>query len=112
MHATTEQTSAELNLDLSGRILSISPQIERAIGYHDAELVGQPFESLVPFDDLPALRQRIRLTLSGEVTTHSLRLLGRYGDIRELRACSRPLFRDGRAVGLRSLILDLTPSEN
>jgi PAS domain S-box-containing protein len=102
----------ELDLDLSGHILAASPSVERAIGYHVEELVGQPFDSLIPYADLPALRARWQSALQGDAGDHEIHLLGKYGDIRTMRVCCRPLHRDGRTIGLHESMIDVTPSEN
>lgn len=112
MNAQSTDIEFEINLDLEGRITSASPLVERSIGYHAEELVGQPLTSLVHFQDLPGLSERLRLALAGDSGEHALRLLGKYGDIRQVRASSRPLFREGNAVGLSALIIDVTPGEN
>lgn len=113
MNTSTTETSIEMSLDLDGRITSVSPVIEHTIGYHATELVGQPFDSLVFFEDVPGLKARWQLALNGDVSTHEIRLLGKYGDVRVMRACSRPLFSDGRTVGLCEVMTDITaPSEN
>jgi PAS domain S-box-containing protein len=107
------QARIEFDLDLSGRITAVSPVVERTIGYHAEELIGQPFVSLVHFEDLVALRQRWDLAINGQAGSHELRLLGKWGDIHKMLAQSRPIFENGRAVGLTETMTDLPePSRN
>ena len=113
MNTSTAETSIEMHLDMDGRITSVSPVIEHTIGYHATELVGQPFDSLVHFEDVPSLKASWLLALAGDIGSHEIRLLGKYGEVHRMRARSRPLFSDGRTIGLCEVMTDITaPSEN
>ncbi len=101
--------SIEFDLDIYGRITAVSPIVERTTGYKPEELIGQPFISLVHFQDLDGLHDRWTMALNGDVETHELRILGKCGDIRRMRAVSRPRFDNGHAVGLTEVMTDITP---
>jgi PAS domain S-box-containing protein len=113
---TRNQSAAgdiEFDLDIHGQITAVSPVIERSMGYKPEELVGQPFISLVHFQDLENLQARWTSALRGEAGVHELRLLGKCGDVRRMRARSRPRVKDGLTVGLTEVLRDITqPSRN
>jgi len=105
--------SIEFDLDVRGQITAVSPTIERTMGYKPEELIGQPFISLVHFQDLEGLQDRWASALRGEVSVLELRMLGKCGDIRRLRALVRPLLDHGLAIGLTEVLTDIKrPSRN
>jgi PAS domain S-box-containing protein len=111
--AVAQDSDIEVDLDLDGRIQSISPIIERTTGFKVDELVGRPFSSLVHFQDLTALEDRRKLALSGAVESFELRLCGKYGELHRMRSSMRLRFDNGRAVGITESLTDVArPSRN
>jgi len=105
--------SIEFDLDLDGRITAVSPVVEQATGYKAEELIGQPFIAIVHFGDLPLIRERWKLALTGEVGVCRIRLAGKYGDIRRVRSSSRARYDNGRAIGLTEVMTYVArPSRN
>ncbi len=110
---TTEPRRIEFDLDLQGRITAVSPLVERTTGFKADELIGMPLVALVHHEDLHALQDRWRLALAGEVSTYVIRLAGKYGDYRRVRASTRPRLDNGHAVGLTQVMTEVRrPSRN
>jgi PAS domain S-box-containing protein len=99
--------SIEFDLDVHGQITAVSTIVERTMGYKPEELIGQPFISLVHFQDLEGLQDRWVSALRGEVSVHELRMLGKCGEIRRMRALVRPLLDHGLAIGLTEVLTDI-----
>ena len=97
-----------LSVDASGHLTYVSPAVERMLGYRVDELLGQPFNRFVPPEDLNNLTSRFQRVLSGEVEPYEYRLLHKNGDIRYVRASSRPVMEAGKVVGITAVIVDVT----
>jgi PAS domain S-box-containing protein len=95
-------------LDARKTITYISPVVERITQYKVDELLGQPFTRYILPDDLPGLLGSYKRLLSGQVEPWEFRLKDRDGKIIYLRSSSRPIYRQGRIIGVSGLITDVT----
>lgn len=95
-------------VDADGTVTYLSPIIESLIGYTPAELVGRSFSVVVHPDDLARMRENHRRVLSGQTVTNEYRLVTKSGEVRWARTSSRPAFDDGRLIGLRGVLSDIT----
>ncbi|MCE9615272.1 MAG: PAS domain S-box protein [Lentisphaerae bacterium] len=101
-----------LVLDMENHIVSWNKGAERIFGYSSAEVVGQPFDLLVPADlrasgELPELRNRIRE--KGYITNYETRRITK--DRREIFVnITSTLLRDasGQPFGRSSIVRDVT----
>jgi PAS domain S-box-containing protein/putative nucleotidyltransferase with HDIG domain len=94
--------------DEHGIITYIAPRIEAIGGYTASEIIGRPFFDFVHKEDIPYMRDIFRQDISGPVEPHEYRAVTKSGDIRWVRVSSRPFFREGRIVGLRGVMTDIT----
>lgn len=101
----------EMDLDMLGRITAVSPQVERATDYKPEELLGTPFVALVHYKDLDLVKRMWANALLGEVRVRTIRLAGKYGDVRKVLACSRPRVENGAPIGLVEVMTDPTSPE-
>jgi diguanylate cyclase (GGDEF)-like protein/PAS domain S-box-containing protein len=94
--------------DERGIITYIAPGIEAVGGYTTSEIIGRPFLDFVHKEDIPYMRDMFKQDLSGRPEPHEYRAVTKTGDIRWVRASSRPFFKEGRVIGLRGVSTDIT----
>ncbi len=99
-------------VDLDGRLVFINRAIE-LFGYAPAALIGRLAHDLVHPDDRPMI-QRARVERLASATRAStpqafeFRIVDSAGKPRFVRSTNRPLYADGKLVGLTSVLVDLT----
>jgi PAS domain S-box-containing protein len=96
------------SVDTRKCITYISPAVERFLRYTVNEIMGVPFTHFVHPDDLPALLSRFEKTLSGDLQPYEFRVFAKDGAIFHVRTSSRPLWDDGRLVGLTGVMTDIS----
>ncbi len=96
-------------IDLDGDVKYISPNVS-LLGYKPEELVGKPFLNAFEEEQANALRARFAKYMSGEMVSgeEEYRLLGKDGATHWIRISSRIAIEDGKAIGLRGSIIDVT----
>jgi PAS domain S-box-containing protein len=97
-----------ISLDLEGKLDYVSPSVERISKYKVSELMGQPFAQFIHPDDLPDLMHRFSEALKGETRPYVFRILDKDGEVKFIRTHSRPIMKEGKAVGLTGLLEDFT----
>jgi PAS domain S-box-containing protein/putative nucleotidyltransferase with HDIG domain len=95
-------------LDNEGRITYVSPAVERFTKYTVADLVGQPFTPMIYPDDLPGLLASYDKILSGRLEPWEFRVLDKDGRVIWVRSSSLPIYEEGKIVGVRALMTDIT----
>lgn len=96
------------SLDPNGYFTYVSPAVERVALYRADEFIGQPFDRFVHPDDLAELWERFRQTLNGHVEPFEFRALAKDGGVLNVSASSRPMWDDGRLVGVTGIMTDVT----
>jgi len=94
--------------DTEGRIVFMSPAVERVYGFAPAEVVGRHFSEFALPEDVPALVANFERTLAGSVEPHEFRGFDKSGCLRHLRVTSRVRMRAGRPDGVDGVIMDFT----
>jgi len=94
--------------DATGRFTYVSPVTESITGYPPSDVVGSFFSDFIFVEDLDYVRKRWAGVLSGEVKPTEFRLVKKSGETMWARTFSKPVFQDGKAVGLRGVLLDIT----
>ncbi len=94
--------------DKDGVITYISPAVESFIGYSPSEIMGRSFAEFIYQEDLPRVRESFQRILSGYVKASEYRYLTRSGELRWVRASSRPAFAGDRVIGLQGVLTDIT----
>ncbi|MBI4514634.1 MAG: PAS domain S-box protein [Deltaproteobacteria bacterium] len=95
-------------LDEQGRVAYISPVVQEVGGYQPAEVIGRLFVEFVFPDDVPELLAGFQKVLGGELEPGEYRLVSKSGEVRWVRSASRPIIRDGRALGVRGTLVDIS----
>jgi PAS domain S-box-containing protein len=93
-------------LDQEGRIVSISPAIERITGYSPEELIGRTPWTIMPQEGGAMIQEQFERKLRGEVQLTVYEVMGRHkhGTPVPLQVCSEPLVEGGRIVGTRGIV--------
>jgi PAS domain S-box-containing protein len=102
-------------LDRQLTILSVSPNVERVLGYKPEELTGKPLaeSNLLHADDMQEAVERAQHVLAGEVSLSSIfRFVTRNGDIVIHEVSGIPLSRDGQVVEVINVARDITKRVN
>jgi PAS domain S-box-containing protein len=94
--------------DEMGRTTYVSPVIESLTGYAPSEIIGQSFAKYVFPEDLEHTQKRLGEVLSGQVKPTEFRFVKKSGEQMWARTFSKPVFEDGKAVGLRGVLSDIT----
>jgi diguanylate cyclase (GGDEF)-like protein/PAS domain S-box-containing protein len=97
-----------LTLDNQGNITYVSPVVERITRYNAGDLTGKPFTPLIYPDDLPALLESFNRLISGQLEPSEFRIVDKDGRLIYVRTSSRPVYEDGKAVGITTLMTDIT----
>ena len=98
------------SLDSEFRITTISPSIERLLGYSPAELEGKKFPELnllAPSSVEPAVSDTLRI-ISGERVTATYEFVAKDGTARYGEITGSPLRKNGDIVGVISVARDVT----
>ena len=61
-------------LDAEGCFSYVSPVVERIAGFKPEEMIGQSFSKFVPPEDVPALYERLKQALDGNIKTIELQV--------------------------------------
>jgi len=95
-------------LDKDGNFTYISPAIERSGTYKTKELIGKNFIEVLHKDDAPLVlcgREKV-LNDRGEPTEY--RIVDKSGKPIWVRGSSRPIYKNGKIVGITGVITDIT----
>ncbi|MBM4447534.1 MAG: PAS domain S-box protein, partial [Chloroflexi bacterium] len=96
------------SIDANGCLTYINPTAERLAGYKLDEFIGQHFGRFVPPDDLPDLQAEFERALVSETRLLELTVLDKEGKTLYICVSSRPILKDGQAVGLTGTVTDIT----
>lgn len=96
------------SVDTRGKIIYISPAIERVAGFPPGEVLGHNFADYIHPDDLAGLQASFASTLLGKLHPHEFRLRVKDGAYRWVRTSSRPLQENGTLRGLTGVLVDIS----
>jgi PAS domain S-box-containing protein len=94
-------------VDLNGTITYASAPALGVMGYSPEDLIGSSFRDIIHPDDLPGLDRRFGEILQGRIRPWEFRYRTKDGRVRWARTSSRPVFEDGRPVGISGLLSDI-----
>jgi PAS domain S-box-containing protein len=99
------------SIDLEFRVLSVSPSVERVLGYKPEELIGKPLQelNLLAAESLEMALSDVRRILAGErVSAAVYEFIVKDGSRRFGEVSGAPLVQDGKVVALVSVARDIT----
>ena len=95
-------------LSSDGTINYVSPAVESVLGYAPAELVGRNYLEIIADEDKEAVRIAWDDVLRGRLYPSEYRIRRKSGEQCWVRTSSRPHVENGRRVGIRGTLIDLT----
>ncbi|NQU20064.1 MAG: PAS domain S-box protein, partial [Candidatus Nealsonbacteria bacterium] len=99
------------SIDSEFRILSVSPSVEKVLGYRPEELLGKPFPelNLLPPEDLRRAAADAQRIFAGErITSAIYRFIAKDGGTLLGEVSTVPVYRDGKIVSTVSVARDVT----
>jgi PAS domain S-box-containing protein len=99
------------SIDPDFRILSVSPSVERILGYRPEELIGKPFQdlNLLTEEYLETAFSDAKRVLAGERISSSVyEFIAKDGTNKFGEVSSAPLVRDGKVAAVISVARDIT----
>jgi PAS domain S-box-containing protein len=94
--------------DLNGTLTYVSPSIESYLGYDPSEVLGRSVTEFMHPQDVSRLMGGFKRVLDGHHQENEYRALTKTGEVRWMRTSSQPAFEDGRVVGVRGVLADIT----
>ncbi|MCD6152672.1 MAG: PAS domain S-box protein [Syntrophobacterales bacterium] len=96
------------SLDENAVITYVNPNVESIGGYSPSEIVGRRFTDFVYMGDIPDRMKAFQNAISGDNKATEYRMLTKSGEIRWIRTNARPIIENGRVVGIRGVLIDIT----
>ncbi len=94
--------------DAQGILTFANQAAEELLGYTREELVGQHWSAIVPEDEREKVRQETAKRPLGIVSRYETALLSKEGRVIPAIISARPLFEEGKFVGVLSAFTDIT----
>lgn len=99
-------------LDDHGIVTYISPTVEHLTDYTAEDIIGKPFEMFIHPDDISMARKAFHNVRSGIVEQSEYRVVVKDGKYFWGMTSSRPIFEDGRFLGIHGILTDITGRKN
>lgn len=97
-----------LTIDLEGRIRSCNQAALAIVGHAPEQLIGRPYLELVHPEDRAQSATRFPQAIAGEVSSRTLRICHRGGEIRYLDVSSAPYIVNDKLLGIACIGKDVT----
>jgi len=105
-------TDAIYTIDTDLNILSVSPSVERILGYKPQDFIGRPVSDLgyiLTPESFDQIKTDISLALKGEIIPSTVyRFITKDGTIKHGEVSGSPIMRDGKIIGMISIARDIT----
>ena len=96
--------------DPKGTILFVNHRVYDILGYLPEEITGTSFFACVIPEDMEEAKAAFRLTLRHEQPlSGEFRVFHKNGSMVTISIYTRPIFEEGRTVGMQAIIQDITP---
>ncbi len=94
--------------DAQGTIELVNAALESMLGYTTDELIGRPWEMIVPSGEIRIVRQKTAQRPSGFSDQYETQLQAKNGSTVPVLVHARPLFENGAYIGVLSAFTDIT----
>jgi PAS domain S-box-containing protein len=95
-------------LDEKGVATYASPMITTLLGYESSEVIGRPFAEFVFAEDLPKVQEQFNKVYANKWEPYEYRVRTKSGEVRWIRASSRPVYQKGQVIGIQGMATDIT----
>lgn len=99
------------SVNRNGVVTYINSAIKPILGYSPSEIIGKSFAQFIHEKDLPRMKKRFQEVLLGNTKPSEYRLLNKKGEIRWIRASSKPVSVGDGATELQGVIIDIDKSK-
>ncbi|MFO7728694.1 MAG: PAS domain S-box protein [Desulfonatronovibrio sp.] len=96
------------SIDIQGRITYLSPSADNIFGEQATELLGRNFMELIDPRDIPLIEQAWDNVLHGRIQPSEFRICLKPDQTLWVRTSSRPIIKDGTAVGVTGILTDIS----
>jgi PAS domain S-box-containing protein len=96
------------SVDQNGTITYMSPAVESLTGYKTSEIVGKSFFDFMHKDDIARAKEGFAQSLSGHAHPNEYQGYHKSGDIFWIRTYSQPIYENGKVMGARGILSDIT----
>jgi PAS domain S-box-containing protein len=103
-----EMTDVIYTLDTEGNVTSVNKAGKTTFGREPEEVLGKSFTKCIPQKHLPDATAAFKRILSGEKITTETVMLDKQGRPHNVEFSSSPIIEDGKVVGTRGIIRDIT----
>jgi PAS domain S-box-containing protein len=103
-----EMTDVIYTLDTEGNVTSVNKAGKTTFGREPEEVLGKSFTKWIPQEHLPDATAAFKRILSGEKITTETVMLDKQGRPHNVEFSSSPIIKDGKVVGTRGIIRDIT----
>ncbi len=112
-HLRPQDLVADINdviflCDGMGVIRYISPQAEKTTGYSHEEIVGRPYWFFIDPADREQAEAGFLRTTGGGTAPLIFRVRTKTQEVRWVRSAGTPILENGRAIGVRGILIDIT----
>ncbi len=95
-------------VNTEGIVTYISPVVENISLYKQVDIIGKPFANFIYEEDLPRVQESFVKTISGQLEPLEYRIKDKNGNLRWISSSSKPVIENGKAVGTRGVITEIT----
>ncbi len=95
-------------IDADGILTYVSPAVETMLGYRPSELIGRKFTEHMFEEDVDRALGGMHRVMRGQLQPNIARARTRSGELRWMRASSRPVYVDGKPAGIQGVLTDVT----
>jgi len=95
-------------MDMAGKMTFMSSAIQEMIGFSPSDIIGRPFKDFIHPEDLPMIQKIVQARMAGQKGWAECRILTQSGGYCWIHASSRPIFVEGRCIGLNGVFMDIT----
>ena len=95
-------------IDKDGVMTYVSPVIESITGYSPSEIIGSHSTVFIHKEDVQRMSKAFQKILSGHLEPGEYRILTKSGEIRWIRADSKPIYVENQVIGVRGVLTDIT----
>jgi PAS domain S-box-containing protein len=100
-------SEAVYKTSVDGTILFISAGIERITGFTPDEVIGRNFIEFIHPEDVKFIREEFQRLERNLIAPSEYRVLHKNGEPRWISSTSRPVFKEGKLLGLNGVLIDI-----
>jgi len=95
-------------IDINGIFTYVSPVAERIFGHNSSELIGRLYETLIYGEDISTISHTFQDARNNHPSPAEFRILTKNGELRWVRRSTLPVMNEGKIIGTRGLLMDIT----